>query len=96
MDSVLSHALQESATSPHERENHPSGFAAFGPRVNLIPDPGRYLDTLRRILYFHSHDITGHLIVIAIYAVAGAIVAIQASRLWQRRGVPGDAFDKVS
>ena len=25
MDSVLSHALQESATSPHERENHPHG-----------------------------------------------------------------------
>jgi hypothetical protein len=43
-----------------------------------------------------SHDITGHLIVTAIYAVAGAIVAIQANRLWQCRGVPGDAFDIVS
>jgi hypothetical protein len=27
-------------------------------KVNLIPDPSRYPDTLRRILKFHSHDIT--------------------------------------
>ena len=64
-------------------------------RVNLIPDPSRYLDTLRCIRQFHNHDITGHLIVIAIYAVAGAIIAIQASRLRQRRGMPGNAFDSV-
>jgi len=50
---------------------------------------GAGVDSVRRIVYFGSHGIVGHLIVIGIYAVAGAGIAIGASRIQRRRVVGG-------
>jgi hypothetical protein len=45
-----------------------------------IPN-GAGTDAVRRIVYFHGHDITRQLIVIAVYAVAGAVVAAGGSHI---------------
>ncbi|MGI8668152.1 MAG: DUF3533 domain-containing protein [Jatrophihabitans sp.] len=52
---------------------------------------GAGTDAVRRIVYFHSHAITGHLVVIGCYAVIGSAVAIAASTLRQRRTDAGSA-----
>lgn len=48
---------------------------------------GAGTDTVRRIVYFGAHGIGGHLIVIGSYAIAGVIVAIAGSSLYQRRAI---------
>lgn len=51
---------------------------------NALPN-GAGTDTVRRIVYLGSNGITGHLVVIAVYVVAGAAVALAGSHLLHRR-----------
>jgi hypothetical protein len=51
---------------------------------NVLPN-GAGTDAVRRIVYLGSNGITGHLVVISIYVVAGAVVAAVGSHLVQRR-----------
>ena len=51
---------------------------------NVLPN-GAGTDTVRRIVYLGSNGITGHLIVLALYVVLGAAVALVASHLMHRR-----------
>jgi hypothetical protein len=51
---------------------------------NALPN-GAGTDAVRRIVYLGSSGITGHLIVIAIYVVAGAAIAALGSHLHHRR-----------
>ncbi|MDQ2957926.1 MAG: ABC transporter permease [Actinomycetota bacterium] len=46
---------------------------------------GAGTDSVRRIVYFQGHGIGGHLILITVYAILGAAVAIVASGLRQHR-----------
>ena len=48
---------------------------------------GAATDTVRRIVYFGSQGITANLVVVAAYAAAGALIALAASYLRQRRAV---------
>jgi hypothetical protein len=48
---------------------------------------GAGTETVRRIVYFGSQGITAHLVVLAAYTAAGAIIALAASYLRQRRAV---------
>lgn len=50
---------------------------------NALPN-GAGTDTVRRIVYLGSNGITGHLVVIAVYVVAGAAVALAGSHLLHR------------
>jgi hypothetical protein len=43
---------------------------------------------VRCIVYFGGHDIGGHLIVLAGYAVAGVVLAIIGSIIHERRTTP--------
>lgn len=52
---------------------------------NALPN-GAGTDTVRRIVYLGSNGITGHLVVIALYVVLGAAVALAGSHLLHRRG----------
>ena len=47
---------------------------------NALPT-GAGTDTVRRIVYLGSHGINGHLIVISIWATAGAVITVIASHL---------------
>jgi hypothetical protein len=47
---------------------------------------GAGTDTARRIVYFSSHGITGHLLVLAIYVVVGTIIALATAHL--RSAIP--------
>ncbi len=51
---------------------------------NALPN-GAGTDTVRRIVYLGSNGITGHLVVIALYVVLGAAVALVGSHLLHRR-----------
>jgi hypothetical protein len=44
---------------------------------------------VRRIVYFGGYDIGGHLIVLASYAVAGVVVIIIGSIIYERRTATG-------
>jgi hypothetical protein len=46
---------------------------------------GAGTETVRRIIYFGSQGITAHLAVLAAYTAAGAIIALGAPYLRQRR-----------
>jgi hypothetical protein len=75
---------------------NPSAGGAYQP--SLLPPFWRALsgalpngagtDTVRRIVYFDGYGITGHLIVIAIYVLGGAIVALAGAHLRHRRNLP--------
>jgi hypothetical protein len=52
-----------------------------------IPN-GAGVDTVRHIVYFGAHNITGPLLVITAYAVGGTVVALAASTRRQRRQAP--------
>lgn len=83
---------------------NPSAGGAYQPALlppfwralsSALPN-GAGTDAVRRIVYFHANGITGHVLVIAIYAVVGAILAIEASRFRQRRSVAaGSATEGV-
>ncbi|SDO54206.1 hypothetical protein SAMN04515671_1272 [Nakamurella panacisegetis] len=62
---------------------------------NALPN-GAGTDAVRRIVYLGSNGITGHLVVIAIYAVAGAAVAIAGSHLIQRRSLRADGTQALA
>jgi hypothetical protein len=50
-----------------------------------------------RIVYFGDHDVGGHLIVLASYAVAGVVIAIIGSIIHERRtatGQPGRGWPR--
>lgn len=75
---------------------NPSAGGAYQP--SLLPPFWRALsgalpngagtDTVRRIVYFDGNGISGHLIVIAIYVVGGAIIASAGAHLRHRRSLP--------
>jgi hypothetical protein len=48
---------------------------------------GAGTDAVRRIVYFHSNGISGHLLVLATYAIAGTAVTLAASLANQRRSI---------
>lgn len=72
---------------------NPSAGGAYQP--TLLPPFWRALspalpngagtDTVRRIIYFGSEGIGGHIVVLAAYAVAGTVLALGASLLHRRR-----------
>jgi hypothetical protein len=85
---------------------NPSAGGAYQPALlppfwravsSALPN-GAGTDSVRRIVYFGGHDIGGHLIVLASYAVAGVIIAIIGSIIHERHtttgqpGRPGAAF----
>lgn len=51
---------------------------------------GAGTDSVRRIVYFGAHGITGHLVVLAIYAVGGAAVTVTASVINHRRSTAAE------
>ena len=72
---------------------NPSAGGAYQPALlpafwrdlsNVLPN-GAGTQAVRQIIYFHDRAITGHLLVIAAYALAGAVVAIIGPTLPQRR-----------
>ena len=76
---------------------NPSGGGAYQPALlppfwraisSALPN-GAATDTVRRIVYFGAYDITGHLILLASYAVAGVIIALIGSSIHQRRATTG-------
>src|SRR5262245_45246056 len=68
---------------------NPSAGGAY--QTELLPPFWRFLsnglptgsgtDTVRRIVYLESHGIRGHLIVIAVWVIAGAVITVIASHL---------------
>lgn len=76
---------------------NPSAGGAYQPGVlppfwraigAALPN-GAGTDTVRRIVYFHGHGIGGHLVVLTLWAVLGAAVALgAAARLGGRRNEP--------
>ncbi|HET9071997.1 MAG TPA: hypothetical protein VFN60_08795 [Acidimicrobiales bacterium] len=58
---------------------------------------GAGVDTVRRIVYFGGRGVTDHLLTICAWFVAGAAVAVVASRHHHRRGgLPADAVAAIS
>jgi hypothetical protein len=53
---------------------------------NALPT-GAGTDTVRRVVYLGSNGITGHLIVLSSWAIAGAVITVVASHLRHRRPV---------
>jgi hypothetical protein len=68
---------------------NPSAGGAY--QTELLPPFWRFLsnglptgsgtDTVRRIVYLESHGIRGHLIVISVWVIAGAVITVIASHL---------------
>jgi hypothetical protein len=71
---------------------NPSAGGAY--QTELLPPFWRFLsnglptgsgtDTVRRIVYLDSHGIRGHLIVISVWVIAGAVITVVASHLRHR------------
>ncbi len=83
---------------------NPSAGGAY--QTSLLPPFWRFLsnglpngagtDAVRRIVYLGSTGIGGHVVVIAVYAVVGALVAIIGSHLRHRRSADADAPASIS
>jgi len=76
---------------------NPSAGGAYQPALlppfwraisSALPN-GAATDTVRRIVYVGGYDITGHLIVLASYAVAGVIIIIIGSSIHEHRTATG-------
>jgi len=76
---------------------NPSAGGAYQPALlppfwraisSALPN-GAATDTVRRIVYFGGYDIGGHLIVLTSYAVAGVVVIIIGSIIYERRTATG-------
>jgi hypothetical protein len=76
---------------------NPSAGGAYQPALlppfwraisSALPN-GAATDTVRRIVYFGGYDITGHLIVLASYAVAGVIIIVIGSSIHEHRTATG-------
>jgi hypothetical protein len=65
----------------------PSLLPAFWRALSGALPNGAGTDSVRRIVYFNGHGIAGHLVVIAGYVVAGALIALVVSGLRGRRPV---------
>jgi len=79
---------------------NPSAGGAYQPALlppfwraisSALPN-GAATDSVRRIVYFGGHDIGGHLIVLASYAVAGVVIAIIGSIIHERRSITSARF----
>jgi hypothetical protein len=82
---------------------NPSAGGAFQPPLlppfwrtiaYALPN-GAGTDSVRRIVYFRANGILGHLILISVYAIAGAVIALVGADLHRRRqlfsaGSPAD------
>lgn len=66
----------------------PALLAPFWRAISGALPNGAGTDTVRRIVYYDSAGIGGHLLVIAGYAVVGTVLALVASVLMQRRSRP--------
>lgn len=75
-----------SAGGAYQTQLLPSLWRTVG---EALPN-GAGTTALRRIVYFGSHDVAGHVWLIAAYAVAGAVVALAAAAVRERTGT-GDA-----
>ncbi|HEX2902271.1 MAG TPA: hypothetical protein VHO01_02340 [Jatrophihabitans sp.] len=64
----------------------PSVLPGFWRTISYALPNGAGTDTVRRIMYFGSRGITGHLAVIAGWAIAGVLVTLAVAVLRQRRG----------
>ena len=62
---------------------------------NALPN-GAGTDAVRRIVYLGSSGITGHVVVIAIYVLAGAVVTVAASHLLHRRSLRPDGTQALT
>jgi hypothetical protein len=74
---------------------NPSAGGAYQPALlppfwraisSALPN-GAATDGVRRVVYFGAHDISGHLIVLASYAVAGILIAIVGALIKDRHTV---------
>jgi hypothetical protein len=63
----------------------PSLLPPFWRAISGALPNGAGTDTVRRIVYFGGNGIAAHLIVLAIYVVAGAALALVAAAAFQRR-----------
>jgi len=70
-----------SAGGAYQADLLPSFWRALS---DALPN-GAGTDTVRRIVYFGSHGIATHLVVLAAYAAGGVAVALAASRINERR-----------
>jgi len=80
---------------------NPSAGGAY--QTELLPPFWRFLsnalptgagtDTVRRIVYLDNHGITGHIIVISIWVIAGAVITVIASHLRQWLSVRKNKVD---
>ncbi len=62
---------------------------------NVLPN-GAGTDTVRRIVYLGGNGITGHLVVISLWVVAGTVIALLASHRMHRQSTPRVAPDAGS
>jgi len=82
---------------------NPSAGGAYQPALlppfwraisGALPN-GAGTDSVRRIVYFGAHGIGGHVLILAIYAAAGTVVALAASAFTQRRTLAGQPAEGV-
>jgi hypothetical protein len=57
---------------------------------------GAGVDALRRIVYFGSYNITDNLLIISLYVVVAAAIALTGTTLLARRAAVGNAVDAVA
>jgi hypothetical protein len=67
----------------------PAVLPAFWRAISSALPNGAGTEAVRRVTYFGGHDVTGPLVVIALYAAAGTAVAITAAILRHRRAPTG-------
>ena len=70
----------------------PAPLPPFWRAISSALPNGAATDSVRRIVYFGGHDIGGHLIVLASYAVAGVVIAIIGSIIHGRRSITSARF----
>ena len=83
---------------------NPSAGGAY--QTELLPPFWRFLsnglptgagtDTVRRIVYLDSYGIRGHLIVISVWVIAGAVITIIASHVMCRFSARKKKVDSVA
>jgi hypothetical protein len=67
----------------------PALLPPFWRAISSALPTGAATDTVRRIVYFGGYDITGHLIVLASYAVAGVIIILIGSSIHEHHTATG-------
>ena len=69
----------------------PELLPGFWRTLSQILPPGAAVTSMRDVVYFHGHGSSHALIVLAVYAVLGAAVAMIAYRLRARAGAATEA-----